>query len=413
MTKLLAGFYIAILCFLISSCTGIDSPKTANTPTVISTSELTTVPTTETSTPNPTDTQTLTPAPSPSFTPSSTPTFLPSATPALPAYYLPHPALVPVAPPGYWFIQWIDDTHAAFWMSSKPREEWDEYLIPEDSSEIRYLKQTVIEETRTNNRDSSSMISAAVDSFHIPGEIFTGKSSISPNGQKLLIITLTEQPTATLKLGNRNISPYENLYFEGWVVDLVGQKAQALFYTPEDFAYFWVDDNQYVLATSFCYGGGENAGQGSFSINAQTLKISGLGDNYGGPCEGGRGPEISPDALHIIFQNDHGTVETMMGTQRVHICQSGYPRSYGWSPDSRYVFVACARSYDQPDELRRYDTQTGKISILTDRNKIPFKAIDLVVSPDQTRILFQWSTTDFGVDEPYGIWLLDLQKLDN
>ena len=410
MAKLLAGFYTVIFCFSISSCAVMDSPKTADTPTVISTSESTATLTTETSTPNLIATQTLTPTPSPSFTPSNTPTVLPSATPALPAYYLPDPALAPVAPPGYFDIQWIDDTHAAFWMSSQPRDEWAEYLIPEDPSEIRYLKQIIIE-PETNNRQSASIVSAAIDSFRIPGKILN--SLVSPSEQKVLIITLTEQPTATLKLGNRNIPPLENLYFEGWVVDLVEQKMQVLFYTPEDFAYSWVDDNQQVMATSFCYGGAENADQGSFTINTQTLKISGLGDNYGGPCEGGIGPEISPDSLHIIFQNDHGTIETMMGTQRVHVCQSDYPRSYGWSPDSRYVFVACAISFDQPDELRRYDTQTGKISILTDRNKIPFKAIDLVVSPDQTRILFQWGTSDFGNDEPYGIWLLDIRKLDN
>ena len=203
------------------------------------------------------------------------------------------------------------------------------------------------------------------------------------------------------------------MYYQGWIVNVDEHKASVLFYTPEEFGYYWIDNSQYILAISSCYGGDENAGQGAFALDAQTLAIYGLGDHYGGPCEGTVGPSFSPDSLHVIFQDDHGTVETITGKQRVPICgQSEYPRSYAWSSDSRYLFAACTPSYDQPDELRRYDTQTGRISTLTNRNKLRFKAIDLAVSPDQSRILLRWGTSDFGNNEPYGIWLLNLEKLE-
>lgn len=349
--------------------------------------------------------------PSLSLTASISPTPSPSTTPTPPGYFLSHPALKQVAPPGYWDIKWIDDTHATFGRSSGFGEEWAEYLIPLDPSKIQYVNSTFTK-TQTSCCNSESLVATAASIYHLSGQVYEWIDS--PDGRKALAITLMKQPTTNSRLGKRNIPPQDGLYFEGWIVNVDEQKASALFYTPEDFAYYWFDNGQHILATSVCYGGRENAGHGSFAIDAQALMIHGLGDNYDGPCEGGVGPSTSPDSLHIIFQNDHGTVETITGTQRVHVCQQAeHPRSYGWSPDGRYVFVACTSSYDQPDELRRFDTQTNDIRSLTDRNKLRFKAIDLVVSPDQTRILFQWGTSNFGNDEPYGIWLLDLQKLDN
>lgn len=360
--------------------------------------------------PRATATPTLVLTPSLSPTPNLSPTLNPSATPTLPGYFIPDPALVQVAPFDYWDIQWIDDTHATFGKSAESGEEWTEYLIPRDPSQALALHST-LDNPQRNCCKSTSAQATAASIYQLSGEVYEWIDS--PDNRKALVITTIKQPTTKSKLGKQNIPARDGMYYQGWIVNVDEQKASALFYTPEEFFYYWMDNGQYIMATSPCYGGDENASQGSFAIDAKALKMYGLGDHYGGPCEGGVGPSVSPDSLHIIFQNDHGTVETITGEQRVHICQeSEYPRSYGWSSDGRYVFVACTASYEQPDELRRYDTQTRRISTLTDRNKLRFKAIDLAVSPDQSRILLRWGTSNFGNNEPYGIWLLDIDKLD-
>jgi Tol biopolymer transport system component len=119
-------------------------------------------------------------------------------------------------------------------------------------------------------------------------------------------------------------------------------------------------------------------------------------------CEGDPGITIAPGSRHLMYAS---VVYSMAGEQLVELCQEGFARSAAWSQDGRYAYAAC--SGEGSDTLRRYDTQTGQATSLTDPTAQTFRAIALIPSPDQNHILIVWGNNHLSM-VGYGVWLLDL-----
>lgn len=167
-------------------------------------------------------------------------------------------------------------------------------------------------------------------------------------------------------------------------------------------------NSRFLVIYSHCYGG--ITIRGLHVVNKRKMQFYTITDSYGGNCEGASFPfGFSPDKQFLIYNT---TIVTLMTGEQVHICaEDDFVRSFAWSQDERYVYVACG-SQALSDQLYRYDTQTHEELLLTDRNRITFKAIQMNLAPDQTRIVFDWKDSNFVAREVYGAWMLDLTRLD-
>jgi len=359
---------------------------------------------------------------------------LPGPQTNMPGYYQPHPALIRLASPSYWSARWIDDTHAAFGDPNCPNScaayrsvRWIDdtqtifiHYWKEDECDFETKDVFDLPEDLSEIKDTNTVLTGTLGCTtptplpDIPGlsdtpEFENIEWSIAPDGNKALVtawLSKSLAPTARLNLANEDTD--DNYYEQGWLVNLPERRATPLFYSTEFFLYTWADDSRHLVGIGSCYG---MVGSGLFTLDTQTSKVYTIND-YDSRCEGGTGPLIAPGSGHMIYQSNHGTVVTLDGTQRVSICdENEFPRSYTWSQDGRYAYFAC--SGEVSDILRRYDTQTGQVISLTDPAQVTFKAMQLFLSPDQSRLMFIWGTNDFSNAEPCGIWLLDLKKLGN
>jgi hypothetical protein len=393
MKTMFKPFILIISLMLIISC-GIFSPKTTKTPVLPETSEPT-----ATSTPVPTH---------PPTTRTSVPTITSIPYPTLPSYYIKNRGLVWISPATFYEFKWIDNDRFLLGKRDQTSITWEEYQIPLDGSEITFNKTPIIEPNQ-KPCDWPVEVDKRGEYYQIPDSIYGYIWEDSPNCEFAMAINTTLKPITKGIFGVRNIAPLEGVYFEVWIIDRASGKSKPIFHTPEEFSYFWVNGFRYLLASTACYGGGENYSQGSFLIDTQELKLYWLGD-YNLGCEGGAGPRVSPNSKYIVFQNEGGTVETIFGTHKNQVCPPNMiAHSYSWTSDSKYLFVACGLP-DEFNVLYRYDPATGENTLLTDPDRVRFKTNDFVISPDQNHILFQWGNYYGYGDDNYGIWLLDINK---
>jgi hypothetical protein len=338
-------------------------------------------------------------------------------------YYRPNPALIQVAQQApdsmnvgsfenyIPAVSWLDK--ASFNIFERAAEAggddcdgivWDIYELPEGP-----VEKLASSTTRTECIPPEP---AVEETPQVPG-LYTDPENeyldwkIAPDSQTALVTTLLSYeayPPQGIKLGDE-VSD-ENVYEQGWLVDLRTKSAAPLFYSTEFFGYQWADDSRHLVGIGSCYG---MVGSGLISLDTQTSQVYWIND-YDSLSEGGSGPLIAPGSGHLIYQSNGGTVVDLQGRQSASICDEGiFPRSYAWSQDGRYAYFSC--SSEGSDILRRYDVQTGQASTLTDPTQVTFKALDLFPSPDGKRLLFTWGTSDFFNEEPCGIWLLDLERL--
>jgi hypothetical protein len=207
-------------------------------------------------------------------------------------------------------------------------------------------------------------------------------------------VTLTTDPLPVPKLGEREQLPEHQIY-QGWLVYTDGSDLKPVFYTVEQFDFQWMQDNQHLLV-----------------IAGTSLAIHTISPRYVTGCEGSFGYRIAPDGQHLIYEPD--IVTTIDGAEQMRICGEGKnTHSYTWSQDGQYAYAVCSSSEDESHVLRRYDTWTSENRILVDQTCVTFKAMDVTISPDQTRVAFVWGTNGFFNTEPYGVWILDLAQLDD
>ena len=225
------------------------------------------------------------------------------------------------------------------------------------------------------------------------------------------ILAQTSTPDKSLpKIGNHEPTSNTPLY-QGWLVNVNSGEAQAIFYTAEIFGYLWSSDRQHLIVVGdTCYGGGPDVilGSGLYTIDVRNRTLHTLSSDYVTGCEGSIGYAVAPDGQHVIYEP--GVVSSMEGTNQIDVCgESESARSYTWSSDGRYAYVACAQD---TDTLRRYDTQSRENPIVADRRDVHFKAIRMALSPNQTYLAFIWGTSTFNPVQPYdeGIWVLDLSQ---
>ena len=393
---------------------------------------------------------------------------LPGPHTNMPAYYRPHPALSWVAsiPPRHFpSMRWIDDVHFAISRPSQGDfrcriEPWDVYELPDTSSK-NIEPQTVFTETIGCTTPTPPPDIASL--YKIKGELVDWITA--PDGQKALVWVKTDKPIAKLRLGEAS-EPNEGLYDEIWPVDTEAQKARSLFYTSIGYFYEWASNSRFLVMTWDC-GNSDPASPGAYiSFDTQTLKSYLIEKEYEDNCGEYWGPGIDIHADYLFYD---GSIMTLQGTQRFGICtedefaiagpwsqdgQSFYllcdgkednptvlrwfdaqakdnnafklcdagesPRTFTWSQDKLSFYVSCgAKEGNRSDVLRRYDTQTGQVHSLTDPAEVTYKAKEIILSPDQSHLLFLWGGGNYSPhplsflanEEPCGIWLLDLTKL--
>lgn len=334
----------------------------------------------------------------------------------MPAYYVPHPALRQVTPP--------------------IESEWHRYAIWwEDNRTIRYL-------VHTDHDCETQCCTETWARYELDGvTIFTETMSLMPgrglamsfvftdplkadedkilyqytssDGSKSLVLVETTSPAPAPRLSNWE-GELERFY-QGWIIYANESTPRPLFYTGEDmFRFQWTPDDQYIIIDEYCYGGGAvlTQGVGLMTVRADSLVTHTISSRYNGLCEGSISYRIAPDSQHLIYEP--GIVATLNGVEQVRVCdEPERARSYTWSQDGRFVYVSCALSGGDGDTLHRYDTWTGENHVLVNRNCLGFRAIEMTVSPDQTHVAFVWGNTNFMPVEPYGVWIIDLEQLDD
>ncbi len=340
-----------------------------------------------------------------------------TATPNLadtwPPGYIPHAALHRVAPPVEygWFnsdFQWEDDDHLRYRLGSRNyhqtecvSETWGVYTMF-DTTE--WVSETLcfpeLPDAISELANYAEFTAADIED-----------QALSPDGTQAFV--LTRAMTTTLpplpKIGTYEPEAGTPIR-QGWLVNLVGGKARPAFYTTEIFDYEWSADGAYLTVVGgACYGGSPPdvvLGGGIHSVAVQTLAVHTINADYTGRCEGGVDLEFSPDGQHVIYPP--GIVSSLDAKTQDRVCtEDEYSRSYTWSDDGRYAYVACGK---ESDTLHRYDTATGENIIVVDREEVFFQAIRMRISPSQNYMAFRWSSSTFVTVSPYddGIWILDL-----
>ncbi len=335
----------------------------------------------------------------------------------MPAYYIPHPALHQIIPPvnasrQTYALQWDSDDTLKYVLHTEYvrettclKKQWGTHTPP-DITQI-FTETTCFTPTQEANSEAFPQPTGETDPVVI--------RRLSPDKEKIFeLLQVSVLDTALLRLGTHTPES-KTAIFEGWLGRVEEEIPSSLFYTVEDFSYFWTGDSQYLIAVGdVCYGGGNPpqsfAATGLFSIDAQTLSLHPIAPDYVAGCEGSLGYRISPTSHHILYEP--GIVSSIDGKLQMRICPEGeYARSYTWSQHGRYAYVACGIT-GQSDVLHRYDVQTGNNQCLTHRDTIGFRAIEMAVSPNQTWLAFVWDTSPYMPREPYGIWRFDLNQLD-
>jgi hypothetical protein len=353
--------------------------------------------------------------------PTITPRLAPPTLTPLPAYYVPHPALWQITPPveSDWHrydLQWESDSVLRYLVEETNDcgtgcryKKWGQYTLSGTSTAFTETICTPVDRTVTPSPVPPKYT-------EIEGAEVVWYSS-SPDGSRDLILTRVTDPLPGPQLGNRERLPEYTVY-QGWFDRADGSGLRAVFYTVENFSFRWMRNSRYVLAVGdVCYGGDSPpefvAARGLFTIDADTLLIHMIDPDYVTNCEGSIGYRIAPDGQHVIYEP--GIVTALDGVDQVRVCGSdSHARSYSWSQDGRYAYVACDVGDLESDVLRRYDTQTGENLVLAGPGcGVTFRAIEMAVSPGQTHVAFVWGNTTFMPVEPYGVWMLDLTLVDD
>lgn len=355
--------------------------------------------------------------PLPTITPRlAPPTFTP--LPTLPACYVPHPALWQITPPieSDWHrynLQWESDSVVKYLIEEHHDCEtgcctatWARYVLAGAT--------TTFTETVCPTSGEMTPFFASMQQIEVTEDDVTCSSTISPDGSRALIMVETAEPVPALKLGDWEYEAEE--FYQGWIVYRNGSSPLPLFYTVEDmFRFQWAPDSHHLIIDAYCYGGEGILiqGIGLLVVDVDNLVTYTIADKYYGLCEGSISYQVAPDSRHLIYEP--GIVATLDGSEQVRVCGEGREaRSYTWSQDGQYAYVACFTSRAEPDTLSRYDTQTGENLILAGPDcGLTFKAIEMAVSPGQTHVAFVWGNTTFMPVEPYGVWMLDLTLVDD
>ncbi|MBN2005672.1 MAG: hypothetical protein JXA21_20110 [Anaerolineae bacterium] len=354
--------------------------------------------------------------PAPTITripPTPTAAVTPNLADTLPPGFVPHAALHRVAPPiehsrSNSAFQWDNDEHLRYRVNDTnfPRtgcvaETWAIYTVFDAT---QWVSETLCTpEVRRDMPDLTAYAEFAAADIE--------DRRLSPDGTQAFV--LTKAMTTTLPPLPK-IGTYEpelgTPIRQGWFVDLIGGKVRPAFYTTEIFDYVWSADGAYLaIFGGTCYGGyppDAVLGLGLYGIAVKTLAVYTINPEYVGGCEGGVDLNFSPDGRHVIYPP--GVVSSLDGKTPVRVCaEDEYSRSYTWTEDGRYVYVACGK---ESDTLRRYDAKTGDTLAVVDREEVFFRAIRIRISPNQNYMAFLWSTSTFVVPSPHddGIWILDL-----
>lgn len=366
---------------------------------------------TPTVSPTPRTTSTAVTASDETFSPTSAP----SPTAALPAYYVPHPALQRVTPPlgSAWHdyaLRWIDAQTLRYRIAG------DEDAVTWGYYDVR--AGAVVTETAARVGSSAAEPPAPTRTPPaVPHAAFAADSVVArypaPDSDAVLWLTEVSTVTAALPtLGARERVPDAPI-FQGWLTR--GQETVTpLFYAVEQFGYRWLVEDRYLLvAADVCYGADPpdfvpGAGLYVFDIQAGTVRT--LSPDYVTNCEGSLGYRVAPGGRHLLYEP--GLVAAVDGGVPEAVCGGeSRARGYAWSPDGRFAYAACTHATAASDVLRRYDTATGSVRTLTDPATLGFRAVELVVSPDQSHLAVVWATSTYMPPEPYGVWIIDLDRL--
>lgn len=305
--------------------------------------------------------QAATPVPSPTVTATPTeiaPTPVPvTPTPTMPAYYVPHPALYQIAPatreyqswPG---LQWENDETLKYLAKVEPAaetrcstEHWAIHTLPD------------ITETVTKTYCITTTTELTLESINQTDDVVMRLAS--PDRSMVFVLTHAPDGETTLPRLGAHAPEEGSIILQGWVGRADEDKLHPVFHTVEDFGYLWTPNSQYLIAVGdICYGGGDPprsfVATGLFSIDVNTLTIHSIEPDYFTGCEGHIIYRIAPTGDYVIYEP--GTLSSIDGSRKRQICdEDEYARSYTWSDDGQYAFVACG-SEDKSDTLYRYDT---------------------------------------------------------
>lgn len=401
------GFIVMACTLLLLAC---QADKNVLTPSP-------SLPATERIAPTTTNTvQPATPAPSPMMTTIPTevaPTPVPvTPTPTMPAYYVPHPALYQIVPATREYqrwraLQWENDETLKYLANIErdvetqcSTEYWAVHTLP-NSTEI--VTQT-------------SCIVATMDTIPEPDNIADDvvMQQFSPDRSKLFVLTYAPDEETMLPRLGTHIPEEGSIILQGWLGRTDEDKLRSAFFTVEEFSYLWTPDSRYLIAVGdICYGCGDPprsfCATGLFSIDADTVTIHPIELDYFTGCEGDIVYDITPTGDYVLYEP--GILSSIDGSQKTRICdEDEYARSYTWSDDGQYAYVACG-SEDKSDTLYRYDVRNETTQVLIDRDVLGFKAIEMKVSPNQKKLVFVWNTNNFYNLESYGLWIIDFEKL--
>ncbi len=305
--------------------------------------------------------------------------------------------------------QWTTDTTFRLLQSQNwnaklgcATEIWQQDVVTSASSQISTTS-TVTESVNTCQAQPSILLEILK---HKIGEVI--QQQLSPNKAMLLIVAKTTAPDlATLLIGDSQRSTSE-IFYQGWLFDVAQNKAQPLFRTKSVWQYAWTVDSQHIIIDSHCYG--VDLGTGLYVIDTPRLTLATIQSDQQDNCEGSIPYLASPNSHYLLTQDQHGTAIHIDGRKAAQLCENNEnARSYTWSTDSRFVYVACAAENAKGDRLLRYDPQSAESIDLVDPDKMPLTATAIAVSPNQKSILFIWRRSEFYAGESNGVWLLSLK----
>jgi hypothetical protein len=349
----------------------------------------------------------------------------PTIAVGFPPYYTPNPAMLKIlSAPHEKFeenkLRWIDNQHLAILSPYKQWAEgcqttWDVYEIAADPVSLKSTNEILNQSNLSNcspygNHDD--ILKLIKDQYQLNAYSYI----LFADGEFILADEITKRPVATLQGDPINKQAEDGLFDQIWLIDTVNKTKKALAYTVLEYNFDLTPDQRYLLLSQVGMGGAREPGSGFFSIDLKEKKVYPMIiEGYEGVSEFVSDYVISPNSQYLItnLDNFRGTVWRIDGSQKYAVCEKdGWPRTYTWSKDGRYVYVTCTSGDgSSSDSLRVFDTVIQKMTVLTDGKKLPFKAIALEPSPDQKKILFRWGNSFVWNTEDYGYWIIDLNKL--
>lgn len=233
---------------------------------------------------------------------------------------------------------------------------------------------------------------------------------LSPDQTQWLLVAIVKVPIPTkLIIGNSDEQTEAFKFYQGFLLDRNGGDLQPVFVTKWVWTYQWSPDSRYILVDSLCYG--DRLGTGFYTIDIHAETVNMIQNTDHDNCEGSIAYQVSPDAQHLLISNAQGQLFQIDGQRVTTLCETNeFVRSYTWSSDGRFAFIACGSADTIGDRLLRYDTVERQKVILVAAGHPSFRATALAISPDQRHILFVWRDSEFFAQEDRGVWLLSSRR---